>query len=150
SGSGARAGYPGVGMVSVSGASVGRFLDATAPANATAVQNALAVCNTNWAAAAGLNGARGLFWEGGEVGMTLFDTVVTPNSKENGWSACRHTGGGWPDQATFANASSSHSGGVNALFCDGSVKFVKDSINQRTWWSLGTRAGGEVVSADSY
>ena len=29
---------------------------------------------------------------------------------------------------------------------DGSVKFMKDSINQRTWWALGTRAGGEVVS----
>ena len=33
---------------------------------------------------------------------------------------------------------------------DGSVKFIKDSINQATWWALGTRNGGEVISSDSY
>jgi hypothetical protein len=33
---------------------------------------------------------------------------------------------------------------------DGSVRFVKDSINQYTWWSLGTRGNGEVISSDAY
>ena len=33
---------------------------------------------------------------------------------------------------------------------DGSVRFVKDSINGATWRALGTIAGGEVISADSY
>ena len=50
----------------------------------------------------------------------------------------------------FNTARSYHSGGVNALFSDGSVKFIKDSINRNTWWSLGTRARGEIISADSY
>jgi len=36
------------------------------------------------------------------------------------------------------------------LFGDGSVKFIKDSINMHVWWNLGTRNGGEVVSADAY
>jgi hypothetical protein len=36
------------------------------------------------------------------------------------------------------------------LMCDGSVRFIKSSISNITWWSLGTRASGEVVSADSY
>ena len=35
-------------------------------------------------------------------------------------------------------------------FADGSVKFIKNSVNQTTWWALGTKAGGEVVSADAY
>jgi prepilin-type N-terminal cleavage/methylation domain-containing protein/prepilin-type processing-associated H-X9-DG protein len=43
-----------------------------------------------------------------------------------------------------------HPGGVNASFCDGSVHFIKDSVSPPTWFALGTRAGGEVISADSY
>jgi hypothetical protein len=33
---------------------------------------------------------------------------------------------------------------------DGSVRFVKNSISPQTWWALGTRAGGEIISSDSY
>jgi prepilin-type processing-associated H-X9-DG protein len=43
-----------------------------------------------------------------------------------------------------------HPGGVNVGFADGSVKFIKDSIDLQTWWALGSRAGGKVVSSDSY
>ena len=35
-------------------------------------------------------------------------------------------------------------GGVTALFGDGSVRFVRNSINAFTWTAMGTRAGGEV------
>jgi prepilin-type processing-associated H-X9-DG protein len=47
-------------------------------------------------------------------------------------------------------ATSNHPGGVNAAFCDGSVAFVKDSVDLKTWWSLGTRAGKEIISGDAY
>jgi hypothetical protein len=33
---------------------------------------------------------------------------------------------------------------------DGSVRFVKSSVSMPTWWALGTIAGGEIVSSDSY
>jgi prepilin-type processing-associated H-X9-DG protein len=46
--------------------------------------------------------------------------------------------------------SSRHPGGVNMLVGDGSVKFIKDSINLQVWRALGTRSGGEVMSADSF
>ena len=51
---------------------------------------------------------------------------------------------------TSAMARSLHTGGVNCCFADGSVHFVKSSISINTWWSLGTRANGEVISSDSY
>ncbi|HEY2157603.1 MAG TPA: DUF1559 domain-containing protein [Isosphaeraceae bacterium] len=46
--------------------------------------------------------------------------------------------------------SSRHPGGVYLLMGDGSVKFVKDTINLPAWRALGTRACGEIVGADSY
>ncbi len=47
-------------------------------------------------------------------------------------------------------ARSRHPGGVNAAMCDGSVRFVKNSINVFIWRGLSTSNGGEVISADSY
>ena len=44
-------------------------------------------------------------------------------------------------------ARSFHQGGVNALMCDGSVRWVSSSINKNVWRSLGSRNGGEVISA---
>jgi len=47
-------------------------------------------------------------------------------------------------------ARSYHPGGVNVGFADGSVRFVKDSINAIIWRGVGTKAGSEVISADAY
>jgi prepilin-type N-terminal cleavage/methylation domain-containing protein/prepilin-type processing-associated H-X9-DG protein len=72
--------------------------------------------------------------------------TMPPNKK-----SC-YFGTTWPGtQAwTDATASSFHPGGVNCLFLDGSVHFVKDTVNYNTWIALATVAGGEVLSADSY
>jgi len=43
-----------------------------------------------------------------------------------------------------------HPGGANFAMADGSVKFIKDSVNPQTYRALATRAGGEVISADQY
>src|SRR5208283_2520719 len=45
---------------------------------------------------------------------------------------------------------SMHPSGANMLFGDGSVHFLKNTINPTTWQSLATRANGEIISADSY
>jgi len=60
---------------------------------------------------------------------------------------CRVGNGSQPD---YAAARSFHSGGVNVLFADGSVKFIKNSVNLETWRSLSTKDGGEIVSSDQY
>jgi prepilin-type N-terminal cleavage/methylation domain-containing protein/prepilin-type processing-associated H-X9-DG protein len=48
------------------------------------------------------------------------------------------------------NVMSFHVGGTNYLFGDGSVKFIKTSIAVGVYQALGSRAGGEVISADAY
>lgn len=54
-------------------------------------------------------------------------------------------------KATYAwQLGSDHSGGINVLFGDGSVKFIKNSIDGNTWFALSTFKGGEVISSDSF
>ena len=45
--------------------------------------------------------------------------------------------------------SSYHPGGVNLLFGDGSVRFIKETVALNVWRALSTRNGGEVISSDS-
>jgi prepilin-type N-terminal cleavage/methylation domain-containing protein/prepilin-type processing-associated H-X9-DG protein len=58
----------------------------------------------------------------------------------------------WASRCSYANTGfkSHHPGGANFVFVDGSVHFLKQSIAMTTYCALGSRNGGEVVSADSY
>jgi prepilin-type processing-associated H-X9-DG protein len=48
------------------------------------------------------------------------------------------------------SASSRHSGMVNLLLMDGSVRGIKNSISMQTWWALGTKSYGEVIDGASF
>jgi prepilin-type N-terminal cleavage/methylation domain-containing protein/prepilin-type processing-associated H-X9-DG protein len=50
----------------------------------------------------------------------------------------------------YNGARSRHPGGVNAGLADGSVKFMKNSINPIVWSALSTAMGSEVISSDAY
>jgi prepilin-type processing-associated H-X9-DG protein len=52
--------------------------------------------------------------------------------------------------AAVDNFWSLHPGGCNFVFCDGSVRFLKETINAGVFSSLSTRAGGEVIGADQF
>ena len=51
----------------------------------------------------------------------------------------------FPPGRIATTANSQHTGGVHMLLCDGSVRFVSDSLSIQTWRSLATINGGEVV-----
>jgi prepilin-type N-terminal cleavage/methylation domain-containing protein/prepilin-type processing-associated H-X9-DG protein len=95
-------------------------------------------------------------WTNGGVYYSGITTAVPPNTKvvpagftqPFDWVSIDENNGG-PTYASLS-ASSYHPGGVNTLMADGSVRFVKNTISGVTWRGLGTIAGGEVISADSY
>ncbi|WP_165067419.1 DUF1559 family PulG-like putative transporter [Paludisphaera rhizosphaerae] len=118
-------------------------------------------------------------WISGDWGDTAFSTFFPPNYFKDSAQADQSRNPGAPPNKfprgnNFSNtAASNHSGGANFAFCDGSVRFIKNSVS--SWnpasvttsgsssnWvytttsqmgvfqALGTRAGGEIVSADAY
>jgi prepilin-type N-terminal cleavage/methylation domain-containing protein/prepilin-type processing-associated H-X9-DG protein len=77
-----------------------------------------------------------------------YSHTQTPNRRSCWYSDVG--GRPWSGMASVVAASSRHAGGVNTAFCDGSVKFIKNSISFQTWAAIGTRNGQEVLSSDSY
>jgi prepilin-type N-terminal cleavage/methylation domain-containing protein/prepilin-type processing-associated H-X9-DG protein len=56
----------------------------------------------------------------------------------------------YPPSRISTTANSRHPGGINLTLADGSVRFIKSTVNIQTWRALGTRNGGEVISSDGY
>jgi prepilin-type N-terminal cleavage/methylation domain-containing protein/prepilin-type processing-associated H-X9-DG protein len=73
-----------------------------------------------------------------------YSHIMPPNIK-----SCYFSNTNASKTYTMVSASSNHPGGVNVGFLDGTVRFVKNTVNPPTWWAIATAAGGEVVSADS-
>jgi prepilin-type N-terminal cleavage/methylation domain-containing protein/prepilin-type processing-associated H-X9-DG protein len=67
---------------------------------------------------------------------TQYFHVGPPNSR-----SCMY-----PPGRIATTAASYHTGGVNLLMCDGSTRFTNDSVDLTVWRSVGSRAGGEIVS----
>ncbi|WP_422930719.1 DUF1559 domain-containing protein [Singulisphaera sp. PoT] len=102
----------------------------------------------------------------GQMWIAAFPIYLVTNSYNHfgppNQIACTNPGeatyqGGYSDSNLYyvgplgsAPPNSNHPGGVVEAYADGSVRFMKDSINPVTWWALGTRAGGEVVSSDAF
>jgi prepilin-type N-terminal cleavage/methylation domain-containing protein/prepilin-type processing-associated H-X9-DG protein len=79
-------------------------------------------------------------WTYGYHSTTSYWHSAPPNSR-----SCM-----FPPSRISTTANSRHPGGVNVCLADGSVRFVKTSVNVQTWRALGTRNLGEVISSDAY
>ncbi|MDX1967428.1 MAG: DUF1559 domain-containing protein [Planctomycetaceae bacterium] len=100
------------------------------PANPAQFEAATVAISRGWA------GQRGAGWIHGREYWTAYHHYHNPNSNV-------------PDMGTCGNgifaARSYHSGGVQTVMCDGSVRFVSENIDLGLWRALGTREGGEVI-----
>ena len=96
-------------------------------------------------AGAGWRFDKGSGWWDGDYRSTLYNHYYTPNSTKNDClgPTNRHN-------PAWKAARSLHPGGVNVLYCDGHVGFVKDTVGPATWRSLATRNGGETIPDGAY
>ena len=91
---------------------------------------------------------------GAGVHQTGFTTTFPPNTKvpystggvtyDIDFNSLREGRSATAPTYAVVTSRSHHTGGVNALMMDGSVRFAANSISQDAWRSMGSRAGGEV------
>jgi prepilin-type N-terminal cleavage/methylation domain-containing protein/prepilin-type processing-associated H-X9-DG protein len=88
---------------------------------------------------------KGEWWISGD--RNNYSHTQTPNRR-----SCNYANIGVDGRGTInlMSASSLHPGGVNVAFADGSVKFIKSTVNYKAWYAIATPNGGEVVSQDEF
>ena len=116
------------------------------PRRAVARVSALPLTDAGCAAAGnGWRFDKGNGWYDGDHRSTIYNHYLAPNSKKfDCWGPSN------PHNPAWKAARSLHPGGVNVLFNDGHVQFIKETLNLSIWQGLATRSGGEVISADAY
>lgn len=127
----------------------------SAQQNVTAIQAFIAACDAKWKSKTPTNDFKnsvGTRWAMGAMSWTMFSTIMPPNARAPvSWGSCRlGCANCGTDHSHITNASSLHPGGVNVAMADGSCRFVKATVSMPIWWALGTKDGGEILSADSY
>lgn len=115
--------------------------DWSPPANSTiqARRNCLGVANLTTPDRVRMRGA-GWAWSFMGTGNMYCHTML-PNEKSCHISDGHHD---WYGRNLMA-ANSEHPGGVNVALADGSVRFVSETVDQFTWWGLGSRNGSEKL-----
>jgi prepilin-type processing-associated H-X9-DG protein len=97
-------------------------------------------------AAASRYANQGEAWAFSLPGYTMGNVNTSPNSA----CGCMTAAAGTQDSGGTFGLTSRHPGGANVVMADGSCRFLKDSINNITLWGLGSKAQGEIISADAY
>jgi len=102
-------------------------------------------CKAVIPATAGLQGSHssGEIYFIGYAVDTRYNHIMPPNT-----FSCEFQGT-WDNRGAYV-ASSNHSGVVNVLFGDGTVKAAKTSVSPTVWWAIGTASGGGVVSSSDF
>lgn len=102
----------------------------------------------------GFQPTRGIKWLYGAPGHSMYNHRRPPNDKRpdcrGGLPHSDKSAADWINLSLNITSRSRHVGGANSVFCDGHVQFIKDTVSVPTWQSLGSRNGGEIISADAF
>jgi prepilin-type N-terminal cleavage/methylation domain-containing protein/prepilin-type processing-associated H-X9-DG protein len=130
----------GAGPESATGAIPGKVEDVYAYLNGPLSDSACSGA-TQW----NVQRLRGFMWASGEIRCATYNHYLLPNARTSDCVTNDYTPGPTLYTANgWRAARSRHSGGVNLLLADGSVRFVRDAIEIAVWRGLSTRSGGEV------
>jgi prepilin-type N-terminal cleavage/methylation domain-containing protein/prepilin-type processing-associated H-X9-DG protein len=80
----------------------------------------------------------------------LFASIADLNEADRQVAAARMYAEGAISVNFVGGFSSWHPQGGNFVFCDGSVRFIKQSVQQRHYQLLGNRADGEMISDETF
>ncbi len=135
-----------------------RFRDITDGTSNTMLMSELRI-GMNTGTSAGQSDIRGDIWSDGRC-SNIYTAYLPPNStlKDNldNKNDCQLINGNppcvWSGSAgiDYNAARSNHPGGVNVAFCDGSVRFIKNTVNLMSWRAVSTKDAGEVIDGNSY
>lgn len=95
-------------------------------------------CRAIDAMTAATEGSKQPHWMVGGMGSSLFSFALCPNE-----NSCSN--GGNLTLGAFT-AGSRHASGVNVVFLDGHIKFIRASVAQVHWRAMSTRSGGEITA----
>ena len=88
---------------------------------------------------------RASFWAYTYTSYSQSSAVAQTRTFLPDYSACVALGDSNPCKRGWG---SFHTGGMNAVHADGSVRFIKQTIDMNQWVSMATIAGGEVIPQD--
>ena len=126
----------------------------TSGAPLTSDADYVSICLALPASTTQFQATKGVRWHYGAPGHSMYNHRRAPNDPgpdcRGGLPHSDKSDPNWSNLSLNVTSRSQHAGGVNSLMADGSVKFMKNTISIATWQALGSRNGGEVVSADAY
>jgi prepilin-type N-terminal cleavage/methylation domain-containing protein/prepilin-type processing-associated H-X9-DG protein len=126
------------------GSGYGLGVDQVMPDGQQFLDQYIPQCNTKKQARTDLISQQSIWAAGRCYHGDCINELMPPNWSVDGDCGMYQAHGG------MFTSRSRHPGGVNVMMCDGSVKFIKNSINRVVWWGLGSRGRGEVISSDAY
>ena len=104
----------------------------------------IADVQSDWAARTDIGNDAGRFWHWTGDHNNVLTTLLPPNSATPDAQVAGSVSP-YAAQCAMFNPRGRHPGGVNGAMLDGSIRFISNKVDLRTWWCVGAIADGQMV-----